>query len=241
MVYAIILAAGSGTRMNEISKLPKQYLKLDNFLIIEHCLKKFLKSNLVDKIIIVYHNDYFKVIDNLIKKYQKKDCQIYSCTGGANRNLSIHYAIDFIKQKLKPHKDDIVLTHDSARIFVEPKTIDESIVAAKKYGASEVVNYATDTINTAKRGFIEEVLVRKNVRIGQTPQCFKWKIATKVYEKISKEFEFYTDAIGLLLKHNIKVAEVISNNHNMKITTPFDFLIAKFYLKELAIKNKKKN
>lgn len=241
MVYAIILAAGSGTRMNEISSLPKQYLKLNNLLVLEHGLKKFLQSNLVDKIIIVYHNDYFKTINNLIKKYQKKDQQIYSCIGGSNRNLSIHYAIEFISQNLNPKKDDIVLTHDSVRIFVDPKTIDKSIVAAKKYGASEVVSYATDTINTVKNGFIDEVLVRKNVRIGQTPQCFKWEIAKKVYFKVNDEFEFYTDAIGLLLKHNIKVAEVISDNHNMKITTPFDFLIARFCLKELAIKNKKKN
>lgn len=241
MVYAIILAAGNGTRMNEISSLPKQYLKLNNFLILEHSLKKFLQSNLVNKIIIVYHKDYLKIVNNLVKKYQAKDQKIYSCTGGSNRNLSIHYAIKFIDQNLKPEKDDIVLTHDSVRIFVDPKTINESIVAAKKYGASEVVNYATDTINTVKNGFIDEVLVRKNVRIGQTPQCFKWQIAKKVYLKNNDEFEFYTDAIGLLIKHNIKVAEVISKNHNMKITTPFDFLIARLCLKQLAIKKNKKN
>lgn len=241
MVYAIILAAGSGTRMSQLSKLPKQYLKLNNFSILELCLQKFLQSNLINKIIIVYHDTYTKNVSDLIKKYQKKDYQIYSCTGGPNRNLSIYYALKFIEQNLKPTKGDIVLTHDSVRIFINPKTIDNSITAAKKYGASEVVNYATDTINVAKNGFIDEVLVRKNVRIGQTPQCFKWEIGKKVYQKPSDDFEHYTDAIGLLLKHKIKVAEVISDSHNMKITTPFDFLVAKFYLKELLIKNKKKN
>lgn len=241
MVYAIILAAGFGSRMNQFSKLPKQYLKLNNFSILEHCLQKFLESNLVNKIIIVNHDNYTKIVHDLIKKYSKKGCQIYSCNGGSNRNLSIYYALKFIEQNLKPKKDDIVLTHDSVRIFIKPKTINKSIIAAKKYGASEVVNYATDTINVAKAGFIDEVLVRKNVRIGQTPQCFKWEIGKKVYQKVSEDFEHYTDAIGLLLKHKIKVAEVISDSHNMKITTPFDFLVAKFYLKELLIKTKKKN
>ena len=68
MVYAIILAGGTGTRMGN-QGIPKQFLTIQDKPIIIHTLEKFLKINEINKIIIVCHKQYCDYMKNLLIEY----------------------------------------------------------------------------------------------------------------------------------------------------------------------------
>ena len=51
MIYAVILAGGSGTRMKS-AKIPKQFIVLGDKTILNHTVDKFLFVSKVDRIIV---------------------------------------------------------------------------------------------------------------------------------------------------------------------------------------------
>ena len=69
MIYGIILAAGSGSRMK--IKLKKQFLFINNKPVIEYSIDKFLSINKINKTIIVINESdkNNKTIKTLLKKY----------------------------------------------------------------------------------------------------------------------------------------------------------------------------
>ncbi len=63
--YAIIVAGGSGSRMN--SELPKQFLLIKNKPILMHSLEKFEMDNI--ELILVLNVDYHEYWNKLCKEY----------------------------------------------------------------------------------------------------------------------------------------------------------------------------
>ena len=68
---AIVVAGGSGTRMN--SGVKKQFILLDEVPILIHTLKNIAKSNYINKIIVVLPKDEIKESEELIKEYGCKN------------------------------------------------------------------------------------------------------------------------------------------------------------------------
>src|SRR5438552_14138908 len=84
--YVIIMAGGSGTRMN--SALTKQLLKVGNFPMMVHLLNH--ASTLMYDVVLVVSNKNKEIIINTLKNYQCKNINIHICvqpvangTGGA--------------------------------------------------------------------------------------------------------------------------------------------------------------
>ena len=57
MIYAGILAGGTGTRMG-ISNLPKQFLELGDRPILIHTIEKFVLEPSIEKIVVGVHGDW---------------------------------------------------------------------------------------------------------------------------------------------------------------------------------------
>ena len=57
MIFAIVLAGGSGSRMH--SELPKQYLNLYRKPVAYYALNAFYSHEKIDKVIFVTSNDFF--------------------------------------------------------------------------------------------------------------------------------------------------------------------------------------
>lgn len=67
MIYAIILAGGSGTRMGN-QGIPKQFLTIQDKPIVIHTLENYINMDSINKIIIVCHKQYCEYMEKFIDR-----------------------------------------------------------------------------------------------------------------------------------------------------------------------------
>ena len=225
---AIIVAAGSGKRMNQKGKrLKKQYLPLANQPILIHTLETFEKLKDISEIILVLPEreiDYFK--NCWLKKYTfLKIKKIVS--GGARRQNSVYKGLREVSKDCK-----LIVIHDGVRPLVKRKIITKAIKAASLYGASIVGVPVNETIKVVKNGFVNFTLKRDNLWSVQTPQVFKHNLIKKAYLKTKQERFSVNDDAELVERLNKKIKLVLGNYENIKITTPEDLIVAREILKK---------
>ncbi len=218
VVYAAVLAGGSGLRMG--GKLPKQFLDVCGKPIIIRSIEVFFDSGSVDGIFVAVSSDYIDYTRELIARFMP-DADITVVAGGSNRNETLLNVLHCIGDV---NDDDIILTHDAVRPFIDKRIIDENIAAAMQYGACNTVVPAVDTILRSSDGkFIESVPVRSEIFHAQTPQSFNVKKLLELYEKLScAEMEQFTDSCSVFLSAGEKVFLVQGDRNNIKLTYPED-------------------
>ena len=218
MVYAAVLAGGSGLRMG--GSVPKQFLCVCGVPVIIRSIEAFAASGSVDKIFVAVSVDYVDYTRALIKKFIPS-AELSVVAGGRNRNetlLNVLHSIENIDD------GDVILTHDAVRPFIDKRIIDENISAAREYGACNTVVPAVDTILRSSDGrFIESVPVRSEIFHAQTPQSFGVKKLLSLYEKLSEEeMEKFTDSCSVFLSAGERVFLVTGDRNNIKLTYPED-------------------
>lgn len=243
MVYGIILAAGSGSRMK--TKEKKQFMKINGKTVVEYSIDKFLSIKNIGCIIIVI-NETDKddnVIKYLIKKY--KD-EIYSekinlILGGKERYDSVYSALNYIYDNYYIKKDDKVLIHDSARPNVDVKDIKKLITSLKKYKSCTLASKLTDTI--------KEVDIKKDIKVIntpdrskyyliKTPQGFNLRLLIDSYDRFyayrsknKKRKLNITDDLQIIESFSKEKSYIIdSSSLNYKITTKEDIDLLKYLL-----------
>lgn len=227
MIFAAILAGGTGTRMGNIDK-PKQFLLLGNKPIIIHTIEKFYINNEFDKIIVLCPKQWINYTEDLIEKYIPFSDDIVVVEGGELRNTTIMNAIAYIQDNFSISKEDIIVTHDSVRPFVTHRIIMDNIKKLEEYDACDTVIPSTDTIVSSKNGnFIHKIPNREFMYQGQTPQSFKILKLKKLYNNLSNEEKaILTDAAKIFVMTGEKVALVNGEVTNVKITYPYDLKVA---------------
>ena len=221
MNIAIIMAAGSGKRMN--SGTPKQFLDAGGKPVIIHTLEKFQNCAAVDAIIIVCAPDYIEHCTSLAEKWGISKC-VSVVAGGAERydssRLGVKEALRIAKGR---KKDTVVLIHDAARPFVTEEIINANAEAARKFGACETAIRMTDTVVCGSNGFAEGTIPRENLYRVQTPQSFRLDLIANAFESYDPKTDGpLTDDASLFLRNGSKVAIVEGSALNVKITTPED-------------------
>jgi 2-C-methyl-D-erythritol 4-phosphate cytidylyltransferase len=173
MVHAILLAGGSGSRMQ--NETPKQLMEIAGRKVICWSLDVFEKSHLIDDVILVTRKEdipYFR--SEIVDRYGYKKVRRI-CPGGERR-------VDSVENGLKAINDDedeerIVLIHDSARPFVTDKMVEDSISCIRDgFNACTVGVPVKDTIKqvTTSSGNVigTSTPERSKLYIIQTPQTF---------------------------------------------------------------------
>lgn len=227
MIYAEVLAGGKGTRMGN-TDMPKQFLLLGEKPVFIHTLEQFILNKRVDKVLICCPKQWISHTKDIVKKYIINDEKIIVVEGGATRNDTIMNGCSYIEEHFGLQDDDIVITHDAVRPFVTQRIIDENIDAALKYGATDTVVEAFDTIVESVDGnVISNIPVRSHMYQGQTPQTFKIKALKDLFASLTEEeAEILTDACKAFVIKGHAVHLVQGEVYNMKITTQHDLKIA---------------
>jgi 2-C-methyl-D-erythritol 4-phosphate cytidylyltransferase len=233
VIFAAILAGGTGTRMGNAEK-PKQFLLLGDKPIIIHTIEKFYISNNFNEIIVLCPKQWINHTEDLISKYIGNLHNIKVIEGGNLRNDTIMNAIIYIEDNYELNDESIIVTHDSVRPFITHRIIEENIKYTIDYGACDTVIPSTDTIVESKDGkFIRSIPNRQNMYQGQTPQSFKIFKLKELYNKMSnEEKELLTDASKIFSINNEEVFLVEGEVSNIKITYPHDLRVANSILKE---------
>lgn len=222
---AIILAAGSGKRMN--SKVHKQYLLLDKKPILYYSLKAFEESRVSNIILVTGAGEEDYCNKEIVEKYGFRKV-IAVVAGGKERYHSVYEGLKAAQGAA------YVLIHDGARPFVDHEIIERSMKAVKTYQACVAGMPVKDTIKIAdKDGFAKETPERSRVWQIQTPQTFSYPLILHAYEKMMEDDDgsVTDDAMVLerMTKHRVKL--IAGNYRNIKITTPEDLFVAEAYLK----------
>jgi 2-C-methyl-D-erythritol 4-phosphate cytidylyltransferase len=226
-VYAIVTAGGSGTRFRRLSrtKIPKQFVLLNNEPVIVHSLLVFQKSKLIDGIIISSEKQHFDSLRQLAAKYNITKL-ICLTEGGKTRFLSVKNAFAFIKGSGK----DLVLVHDAVRPNIDIKFIKSLIDSARKFNCVIPALPLSETVKKSIRGFVENTIDRRNLFAIQTPQCFNYLILYNAYKKFPNDIGF-TDEAALVERAGYKVKIIPGKTGNVKITVPEDLSFLKKIMK----------
>lgn len=224
-VSSIIVAAGSGSRMN--AGVNKQYLYLSGKPVLAHTLLVFEKCELIDEIILVIgKKDIDVCTKEVIRPYKIKKVK-FLVEGGDTRQDSMYMGL----MKVNP-KADIVVTHDGARPLIHQSTLLRCIEGTFEYKATIVAVPVKDTIKIVDDGLtVKSTPKRSTLWSVQTPQTFEYNLLKQAHEKaIEDEFVGTDDAMLVeRLNHPIKVIK--GNYDNIKITTPEDLIIAESIIK----------
>ncbi len=214
----IITAGGIGKRMN--SDLPKQFLELDKKPILLLTLENLHAFDSQAEFIITLPSewmDYWKEV--LIK---------HSCTishqlipGGQERFHSI-------KNALEAATGEVIAIHDGVRPFVSHQTLDRIFQDLNRNLAVIPVLSIKESLRKIDVSETEHVN-RENFKLVQTPQCFERTLINQAYQQdYDRNF---TDDASVVEAYGYKITWVEGNEENIKITSPFDLLIAQTLLK----------
>lgn len=237
---AIVLAAGSGKRMNSSTK--KQYLLLGDKPILYYSLKAF-EDSFVDEIVIVTGpEDREYCMDEIVNKYGFKKVSLIAI-GGQERYHSVMNGL------MAAGNCDYVFIHDGARPFITQDILDRAFKVVKDTGAAVVGMPVKDTIKIVdKTKKVVETPNRSGLWLTQTPQCFAFEPILNAYRDLIAS-ETHLTARGIKITDDAMVIEtfgaqdvtlVEGSYENIKITTPDDLIHGEAILKSRIKKHTSK-
>ena len=238
-IYAIVLAAGRGSRMH--SEKPKQFMEIDGHEVLWYSLKAMEESCVTD-VVVVTSAEY---VEYVRRRYLKDGAGAGSTkirtvvAGGDERYDSVYEGLRAICGLKQPDSGDIVLIHDGARPMVTPELIARTAEGAARYKACIPGIPVKDTVRYIEAdGSCGATPDRKLLRAVQTPQAFDLKVCCKAYEKLHigelAADRITDDAMVVEAACGVKAMFVEGDYRNIKITTPEDILTAERFLKTRA-------
>lgn len=227
---AIVLAGGSGKRMN--STVKKQFLQIHDKPLLYYALKAFEDSFIDSIILVASEEDQEYCQKEIIEKYHfHKIKKIVA--GGKERYHSVANGV------MAAEPCDYLFIHDGARPFITQDMLQRLLDAVQKSNACVAGMPVKDTIKIADAdGYIETTPKRDLVWMIQTPQVFSYEMISKAYALLLKEedsliakgISITDDAmvVETLLGKKVKLVE--GSYKNIKITTPEDISVAEGFL-----------
>ena len=212
--YAVIVAAGSGTRMG--GTMPKQFLLVNDKPVLYYTLQTFLNAFADIQIILVLPGDYTNLGQEIIDAYFDAD-KIKLAIGGDTRFQSVKNGLQLVED------DAIIFVHDGVRCLLTENLIHRCYAAAVQSGTAIPVVVSKDSVRIVN-GDDNDAIDRSNVMLVQTPQTFHSKILLPAFQIDYKEK--FTDEATVVEAYGMKVTLVEGEENNIKITKPVDILIA---------------
>ncbi len=218
--YAVIVAGGTGSRMN--SPVPKQFLLLKNKPLLYYTLDTFLKSYDDMQIILVLPEEHVATGQEIIDAYFDYN-RIKITVGGRTRFHSVQNGLALISGEC------MVFVHDAVRCMLSVSLIQRCYEAALVSGAAIPVVDSNDSVRfVSERG--NEALERRNVKLVQTPQVFLSTILLPAYNIDYKDK--FTDEASVVEAFGMKVQLVEGEEDNIKITKAVDIIVAEYLMEK---------
>ena len=225
MDYCVVIAAaGQGKRMR--AGRNKQFITLGKWPVIVHTMNVFQKDANCKEMVIVTSPQERTDFEHLINQYEiTKVTKIVN--GGKERQESVYRGL-----KQLSCEREIVLIHDGARPFIESDQIAQVTKAAVHHGAAVLAVPVKDTIKREKEMKVTETVDRSSLWAVQTPQAFRLSLIKKAPAYAQERGITATDDASLVEQLGDPVAIVPGDEHNIKLTTPHDLLVARAILKK---------
>ena len=221
-MHLLIAAAGSGRRMG--ADRNKLLLHLAGRPVLAWTLEAALASRRITWIGIVGQNVDRKAIESLIVQPSKPMAWI---EGGASRQESVLRGLAGL-----PAEARHVLIHDGARCLVQPDLFDRCAEAVQSGVALIAATPVTDTIKRVDvEGVIQDTPDRAELWAAQTPQGFAVEQLRRGHAEALEQGWSVTDDASLFERLGWPVQVLDAGPANIKVTTPFDLMVAEAVLK----------
>ncbi|MBR5657429.1 MAG: 2-C-methyl-D-erythritol 4-phosphate cytidylyltransferase [Prevotella sp.] len=228
MDYIIIVAGGKGQRMG--AEVPKQFLPVGGRPILMHTLERFRQYSEALQIILVLPHEQHEYWRDLCREHGFA-VEHRVVDGGATRFHSSYNGLCAIPDDEK----GVVGIHDGVRPFVSVDVIARCFETARNEQACIPVGPVTDTLRYIDSHGGGKNVQRADYRVVQTPQTFDITLLKRAFAQAlapdSHHSEF-TDDASVVEALGCQVQMVEGNRENIKITTPFDLLVAEALLKQ---------
>lgn len=217
----LIVAGGRGLRMG--GDLPKQFIPFRGKPVLMHTLEAFYRWNPSAELLLVLpedHQDYWRMLCKEI------GCEVPHriVTGGETRFHSVRNGLRSLEEQYELTQELLIAVHDGVRPFVSEEEINACFTEAGKSGAAIPVVPMVDSLRELE-GEGSHPVDRSRYVAVQTPQVFQSDILWKAYQQPWSEL--FTDDASVVETMGTVIRTVPGNSMNIKITTPFDLLVAK--------------
>lgn len=222
--FAIIVAGGKGLRMG--GDLPKQFIPIEGRPVLMRTLDAFHTYDSSIQLILVLPRDHQPYWRELCREYHF-DVPHCIADGGATRFHSVQNGLSLVDAD-----EALVAVHDGVRPFVSHAVIDLCYREAAIRGAVVPVIPVVETV----RQLIESpsplsphpssiTVPRDAYRLVQTPQTFRASLLRRAY---GQPYTYaFTDDASVVEALGEAVLLVDGNRENIKLTTPYDLIVAK--------------
>lgn len=214
---AVILAAGSGTRMG--CPTAKQEIRILGESLLRHTVRAFENSS-VRAIVVVVRADETAFAEEACRGFSKVKRIV---VGGADRRASAALGFAAI-----PEESGLVALHDAARPLITPRDIDATVRLAAECGAAIPVSEVADTVKSVgEDGCVRATYDRATLRLAATPQVFRtdWYAAA-----LAARATGVTDDSMLLESIGKPVHTCLLSDENRKVTTQSDLAYAEYIM-----------
>ena len=210
---AIILAAGSGSRM--AANQNKIFLKLGDKAIFEYSLDLFLSDPDCQSILLVGKPEEKAYFSRFLSE------TVLFVPGGAERQDSVRHALALVTS-------GNVMIHDGARPFV---TMSQLNLLKGQENAILAVPVKDTIKQVAQNHQIHQTVPRDALWAAQTPQFFETALIKKMHDTAKLENFLGTDDASLVEAYATDAVAIVSGSYeNIKITTPEDLIFGEAIL-----------
>ena len=227
MEYVIIVAGGKGLRMG--SDIPKQFLPIGGKPVLMRTIERFREYSEDLQIILVLpkpQQDYWK---GLCKEYDFK-VEYLLTNGGDTRFHSVQNGLALVPDDA----EGVVGVHDGVRPFPSIEVIRRCYETARTAKAVIPVIPIVETVRELMgTGPVSSITVpRDRYRLVQTPQTFDIQLLKAANRQPYNDG--FTDDASVVESYGQPITLVDGNRENIKITTPYDMVVAEAIIRHLT-------
>lgn len=215
---AVIVAAGSGTRMGRLDKL---FTEVAGRPLLARAVAPFEECAAVDRIVLVLAEENVERGKALVseQKFSKVSAVV---PGGERRQDSVRLGLGALGQC------EYVAVHDGGRPLLSVELIERGLAAAQATGAAVPALPLVDTVKEAGAdGLVVRTLDRNRLWAAQTPQLFRYDLLARAHREHPVAV---TDDAAMLEAMGIPVKIFPGDKRNIKVTTPEDLELARALL-----------
>jgi 2-C-methyl-D-erythritol 4-phosphate cytidylyltransferase len=213
--YVILVAGGSGSRMN--ASIPKQFMQLKGKPILYYSILAFKNAYSDIEIILVLPKEHLEKGRQIVNDFFFSS-NIKITEGGETRFHSVQNGLKLVSE------NSIVFVHDAVRCLVSASLIHRCGEVAMQNGSAIPVISSKDSIRLMGPENTNKALDRNNVKLVQTPQVFLSNILIPAFD--TPYSTLFTDEASILDSLGIELSLTDGEENNIKITHPIDLIIA---------------
>jgi len=213
--YAVIVAGGSGSRMG--APVPKQFLLLQGRPVLWYSLNTFLAAYADLMVILVVPAGHWELGKTLVAGVSEPG-RVQMVEGGETRFVSVQNGLRLVE------RESVVGVHDGVRCLASVGLVRRCFEQALRLGSAIPTIDCKDSVRWVE-GEGSRPLDRSRIKLVQTPQTFLGERLLDAFA-VAGDGAGFTDEATVVEAAGHPVHLIEGEHNNLKITTPFDLVLA---------------